>query len=560
MNACLPLPKAQFAAPFAPAQDRRYLCVSLPRLSTDRILRARHGPGWRSAAPDRLTSDRPPLVVAGKRDNAVRLLAVCDKAATAGLACGQGLADARAMIPGVEVAGEDAAGDRALAEAVADWCDRYTPLVALDPAGDGLTLDITGCAHLFGGEEALLSDLLLRLFHQGFAATAAIASTPGAAWAVARFRPEGPRRPKGPGDPPAGPVVPRERTAQALANLPLAALRLSGETLSGLARLGLRTIGQAMARPRGPLARRFGAGLILRLDQALGAAGEAISPRLPAPDRTAERRLAEPIGRIEDVEAVAASLARTLCEAMERAGEGARVLDLALFRVDGAVTRLGVGTSRPLRDPARIVRLFRERLAGLGDELDAGYGFDLARLSAAACERFDPQETGFLDREEAGAPADLVDRLTARLGAGSVLRGMAGDSHVPERMEALLPACETPPAAAFLPAFAARARGLPPLYPLRLLARPEPVEALAAVPDGPPVRFRWRRVAHEVVRAEGPQRIGAEWWRAPDRAEGETARDYFRVEDGQGRRFWLFRQGLYGATAQPRWFLHGLFA
>lgn len=556
MNACLPLPKAQFATPAAPnlPDDRRYLCVSLPRLSTDRILRARHGPGWRSAAPE-----RPPLVVAGKRDNALRLLAVCDKAAAAGLACGQGLADARAMIPGVEVAGEDAAGDRALAEAVADWCDRYTPLVALDPAGDGLTLDITGCAHLFGGEEALLADLLLRLFHQGFAATAAIAATPGAAWAVARFRPEGPRRPKGPGDfraGAAGPVVPRERTAQALANLPLAALRLSGETLSGLARLGLRTVGQVMARPRGPLARRFGAGLILRLDQALGAAGEAISPRLPAPERMAERRFAEPIGRIEDVEAVAASLARTLCEAMERAGEGARVLDLALFRVDGAVRRLGVGTSRPLRDPGRIVRLFRERLAALGDELDAGYGFDLARLSAAACERFDPQETGFLDQEEAGAPADLVDRLTARLGAAGVLRAAPRDSHVPERMEALLPACETPPAAAF----AVPARGLPPLYPLRLLVRPEPVEALAAVPDGPPVRFRWRRVAHEVVRAEGPQRIGAEWWRAPGREEGETARDYFRVEDGQGRRFWLFRQGLYGAAAQPRWFLHGLFA
>lgn len=498
-------------------------------------------------------------MVAGRRDNAIRLVAVCERAAALGLAPGQGLADARAMIPGIEVAEEDGEADRALAGAIADWCDRYTPLVALDPAGggDGLMLDITGCAHLFGGEEAMLADALARLFHQGFAATAAVASTPGAAWAVSRFRPEGGRA-AGPASPPMSPVVPARGTADALVGLPLAALRLSGDTLSGLARLGLRTVGQVMARPRAPLARRFGAGLLMRLDQALGAIGESISPRLPAPERMAERRLAEPIGRAEDVEAVTASLARTLCEAMERAGEGARLLDLALWRVDGAVRRLGVGASRPLRDPAAIVRLFRERLAALEDSLDAGYGFDLVRLSATACEAFDPRETGFLENPEGGAPAELVDRLAARLGPASVLVASPRDTHLPERMEAMAPAQHASGRPAAWPQLALP--GLPPLFPLRLLDRPERIEALAEVPDGPPVRFRWRRVLHEVERAEGPQRIGPEWWRAPGRAEAETLRDYFRVEDRTGRRYWLFRQGLYDGQVRPSWFLHGLFA
>jgi protein ImuB len=551
-----------------PAQSgRRFLSVNLPRLSTDRIARLRNGPAWRLGAHP----EAAPLVIAGRRGNAVRIAALDEKAAMLGISRGMGLADARGMVPLIEAVEEDPQADSALLKAVACWADRYTPLVAIDmaarPGEGGLILDITGCAGLFGGEASLLADLLARLFHQGFAATGAIASTPGAAHALARYRPieagigmNGSSGPPAAGPPAAGrgpaamPVVAPDRTAAAIAPLPTAGLRLDGETLSALARLGLRSIGQIMERPRAPLARRFGRELLLRLDQALGAIEESISPRLPVPVRIAERRLGEPVSRMEDVELLVERLAANLSKAMELRGEGARSLELALFRVDGAVSRARVGTARPLRDAGTIARLFRERLAALHDSLDAGCGYDLVRLAVLSSESFDPQEPRFFERGSgADAAVGLADRLAARLGPGAVLRAVPHDTHVPELAEQLQPASsmdEAPPQPA-----AHRHAGLPPLRPARLLARPEPVEALAQVPDGAPLRFRWRRVLHEVMRAEGPERIAGEWWRG-----GVEPRDYFRVEDAQGRRFWLFRRGLYGGGGEPRWFLHGLFA
>jgi protein ImuB len=503
-------------------------------------------------------------VVVGRRGNAMRVVALDEKAASAGLSRGMGLSDARAIAPAIEVVEEDPLADMQLLEAIADWADRYTPLVALDPgpqadrsalaaasADFGLILDITGCANLFGGENAMLCDILSRLFHQGFAAGGAIAATSGAAHALARYRPPGAQQARQ-----APPVVAMDDTARAVAALPLAALRLEQETVCALARLGLRSVGQVMERPRAPLARRFGKALLLRLDQALGAVEEAISPRLPAPVRMAERRLATAVVSIEDVETLLRRLAANLCEAMEQRGEGARIIDLALFRVDGAVTRTGVGTSRPLRDPDAIARLFHERLAALHDDLDAGCGFDIVRLSVSACERFDPAEPSFAEASFDGAHeavAGLADRLAARLGIRSVLRAVPRDTHIPEQAERLLPASEVPSQAAHP---AQPAQSLPPLRPLRLFARPQAVEALAEVPDGPPLRFRWRRLLHDVVRAEGPERMAGQWW------QGDApARDYYRIEDSGGRRFWLFREGLHGeGDAPPRWFVHGLFA
>jgi protein ImuB len=492
---------------------RRFLSVNLPRLSTDRIARLRNGPAWRLGAHP----ETAPLVIAGRSGNAVRIAALDEKAAMLGISRGMGLADARGMVPAIEAIEEDPQADRALLEAVAGWADRYTPLVAIDmaarPGEGGLILDITGCAGLFGGEACLLADLLARLFQQGFAATGAIASTPGAAHALARYRPIGagggsPGLPAAGRSPAAMPVVAPGRTAAAIAPLPTTGLRLPGETLSALARLGLRSIGQIMERPRAPLARRFGRELLLRLDQALGAVEEAISPRLPVPQRIAERRLGEPVSRMEDVELLVERLAASLSQAMELRGEGARSIELVLFRVDGAVSRARVGTARPLRDAGTIARLFRERLAALHDSLDAGCGYDLVRLAVLSCENFDPQEPRFFDRGgEADAAVRLADRLAARLGPGAVLRSVSRDTHVPELAEQLQPAVSMevePPQ----PAGHGHA-GLPPLRPARLLVHPEPVEALAQVPDGAPLRFR---------------------------------------------------KGLYGGGGEPRWFMHGLFA
>jgi protein ImuB len=479
----------------------------------------------------------PPLAVAAKVKGALRLAALDETAERLGLVRGQPLADARAMIPALEAVEEDGSSDHALLESLADWAERYTPIVTLDP-DDGLVLDITGAAHLFGGETGLIADAGTRLKAQGFFVRHAIADTPGAASAAARFG----------GDA----IVPEGGTAAMLKPLPLAALRLDGETVAALDRVGLKRVGQIMDTPRGPLTARFGAMLLRRLDQALGLEEEALSPHRPLPTLIAERRFAEPVSREDDIAATLASLAATLAKSLEERGEGARGLELSLFRVDGHVTRSFVGTGRPVRKAKLVLDLFREKFAGLGDEIDAGFGFDMIRLAVLAAAPFDNAQTDLAgDAVGQSDLGQLIDRLGVRLGAEHVGHIETRDSHVPERAEAfvmgederrkMLPATFFPSA--------------PLERPLRLFAKPEPVEAIGEVPDGPPVTFRWRRVLYRIVRAEGPERIASEWWRGED-----FTRDYFRVEDPDGRRFWLFREGIYAPeTPEPRWYLHGMF-
>ncbi len=297
-----------------------------------------------------------------------------------------------------------------------------------------------------------------------------------------------------------------------------------------------------------------------QLDRALGAEHEPLNPRLPVAPYVAEQRFAEPIAREEDVLAILVRLAARLQFALERRGDGARRLELTLFRTDGEVRRIAAGTSRPLRDPAQIRALFVERLAALADEFDPGFGFDMARLSVLVAEPCPPEQIGIGGGEDAAEVDRLVDRLSARLGARRVRRLIAQDSHIPEIAAAAVPAQTAPtdPGWQAFRHFRAEAELAP--RPLRLLTRPEPIEAVAEVPDGPPLRFRWRRALHEVIAAEGPERIEGAWWSE----HGGPARDYFRVEDKAGLRFWLFRAGLYRDLAQgaaaPTWFLHGTFA
>jgi protein ImuB len=508
----------------------RFLSLWLMRLATDRIARQRPAP------------DPRPLVVTGKRGNVERLTAVDAAAERLGLRPGLALAEARARHPDLAVVAEHPADDRRLLDDLADWCQRYTPLLAVDPP-DGLLLDIAGCAHLYGGEDRLLADLLARIEGFGFAARGAVASTIGTAFAVARFGPAGIIAPGG------------ERAA--LAPLPLAALRLPEETTAALRRVGLKRIGDVVDLPRAPLAARFGADLLRQLDRALGTEREPLTPLLPVAAYVAEQPFAEPIAREDDVLRVIERLAARLKPMLERRGEGARLIELALFRTDGAVRRVAVATSRPLRDPHDIRALYVERLASLADALDPGFGFDLARLSIIAAEPCPLEQIGFGERADAADLDRLIDRLSARLGSRRVMRLMANDSHIPELAAAPVSAQA---GVALTDGWAAFRRfragvDLSP-RPLRLLVKPEPIEAIAAIPDGPPVRFRWRRALHEVVAADGPERIEGAWWSE----DAGPARDYFRVEDKAGHRFWLFRAGLYREAARPQWFLHGTFA
>ena len=525
---------------------RRFLSLSLPYPPTDRLHRQMLGKSWRLPkhhdssrgkervfAGDREVRNLPPLAVVARIKNALRLVALDESAEKLGLTRGMPLADARAMIPALAVSDEDPIADAVLIAETASWAERYTPLVAID--GHGLMLDITGSAHLFGGEATMISDLVSRIVAQGFFAHAAIADTPGAAYAAARFAEID--------------VVPEGGATEILMPLPLAALRLDHETVSAMGRVGLKRIGQIIDASRAPLAARFGRELIRRLDQALGQDEEAIDPRRPPPSFIAERRFAEPVSREEDIAGTLSSLAATLARSLESHGEGARQLEFSLFRVDGIVSRIAVGAGRPIRAPKLILDLFREKFAVLGDdEIEAGFGFDMARLAVTVSAPAAPTQIDLTGEAIANADLDsLVDRIGVRLGLENVGTIMPRESHIPERNEKTVFGRQNGASPVARPHLAS---------PLRLFARPEPVEAIAEVPDGPPVNFRWRRAFYRVVRVEGPERIASEWWHAK-----ALTRDYFRVEDSTGHRFWLYREGLYEREIDtPRWFMHGVFA
>ena len=470
-------------------------------------------------------------MVVAKIDNAMRLTAVDRKASALGLSAGMALANARAMLPALKAMAANEPADLRLLERIADWCDGFTPFVALD-APDGLLLDVTGAAHLFGGEAAMLDQLRTRLKQQGFAVQAALAGTRVAARALARY-----------GN---GTVVPPGCDAAAMAPLPIEALELGAAVSHAFRHAGLKTIAQVASRGRAELTARFGAKMVFTLDAALDRAEEPISPRLPLPDVAAERRFAEPVLTEETILSTLKALGETLSQMLERRGEGARRLDAAFFRADGAVRRIAVETGAPTRDPAVIERLFREKLGALADPIDPGFGFDLIRLGAPRTERCAPEALGFHARaEEEKQIRLLADRLGARFGAHRVIAFQPGDTHIPEAGFLALPAQYAKPAKRTWEKI--RKAQEAPRRPLRLFASPEPIDVSQTETS---FGFRWRRARHVATRLEGPERIAMEWWRHQTPA---PSRDYFRLEDEEGRRFWLYRE-------ETRWFLHGVFA
>ncbi|MGH6987911.1 MAG: Y-family DNA polymerase [Caulobacteraceae bacterium] len=451
-----------------------------------------------------------------------------------GLFIGQKAADAQALVPGLAIGEAEPDADAADLLTLCDWCERFSPAVAPDPP-DGFFFDIAGLSHLWGGEAALGSDLARRLGQRGLAMRWAIAGTAGAAFALARHGRQGAR-------------VPLGGEAEALEGRPLDALRLDAALAAQLVRLGIATIGDLSVLPRAELSRRFGGEVLRRLDQALGAAGEALAFRRPPTPWFERLALAEPISAPEDMARVARDIVRRLCARLEAQGLGARGFDLAFHRLDGHREIARVGLAVAGRDPARIVSLLLPRLEGI----DPGLGVEFAALAAADVEPMEEKNLRLDDRcdpQEALAP--LIDRLANRLGEKRVWREEAFPSHTPERAVRRRPPLSPPAGKGW---DAARPR------PVRLLARPEPIEAMAPVPDDPPVLFRWRGKAHRVRRAEGPERLAQEWWRAPfEKRDPARIRDYYQVEDEAGFRFWIFRAGLYDSQTSPRWWLHGFF-
>lgn len=508
---------------------RRFLALWLPFLSTDRLVRAQ--PCARR--------DDGPLVLTDRQRGAIRLVACDAEALSLGLSPGMTLADARARVPALIAVEADPAADRHWLERIADACDRFTPLVETEPP-DGLVLDMTGCLHLHASEADLIAAVEAAMRRWASRLRLAMAATPEGARALARFQ-----------------SAPARDEAAALRRLPVAALELEAEAERALRRAGLKTLGDLADRPSAPLAARFGAEATDRLDRVLGRSDSRITPRRALPALMLERRFAEPITTADTAMAVIGDLAGAAAGVLEERCRGGRRFVARLYRSDGHVIDLAVESGLPLRDPARIQRLFEERVGALADPIDPGFGFDMIRLAVPRDEPLAAAQLaleGGAAREE--AVAALIDRLSTRVGRRRVRRFVPRDSHLPEQESLALPAIDLPDPAPWPPAEV----GEPPPRPIHLFDPPQPIEVIAGLPDGPPQRFRWRRTLHEVLRAEGPERIGAQWWRRPPGDPGLT-RDYYRVEDVRGRRFWLFRHGLYGdECADPRWYMHGLFA
>ena len=518
--------------------------ISVRRRSLERARRP-------ASPPEPLDDPRNPFALIAKNNRGAAVIHALNPAArAAGLRRGQTQADARAMIPHLICQPADPAADEKALKALAHWAERWSPSVSVDPSEEGLEglfLDITGAAHLFGGEAALLRQIRQRLAEAGMNARVALAPTPGAAWALARW---------GDGE---APIATEDDVRDRLAPLPVEALRIRDRTLAQARRFGLKRIGDLYPMPRAGLARRFrndgGVALVQRLDQALGHAGEALVPVRPPPRYRAWETWMEPVGDLEGVEARLPKLAADLAAPLERDGQGARALTLTGFRSDGRTTSLSVRMGRPGRDATIWLRLFRE--AGLG-QLELGFGLDALMLTADVVEPMAAAQTALesgAEAKQAESLAALIDRLTARLGEARVLTPEALDSWLPERAERLAPALGRRPAAD--PGALGR-------RPILLLDPPEPIRnPLFDLPDGAPARFTWRRAPRRVVRAEGPERLSPEWWRT---AKART-RDYYCLEDAEGGRYWVFREGLYGREyaggpdeRAPTWWMHGVLA
>lgn len=509
-------------------------------------------PEWKTRGSGTSPDTGTPFALIHTTTGGERLYAINAAAQAVGLQTGQAVADAKSLEPRLQSAPADIAADQRHLRALARACGRWSPWCAPDPSQpglDGILLDVSGCARLFGGEERLISEALNALREQGLTGRAAIAPTIGLAWGLARHAASTQMQAEG--------WVLADDCHALLHALPVEALRI-GETASLLRRFGLKTIGDIANLPRASLTRRFGTELVRRLDQARGQEEEVLDPLLPRTPYRARLRFPEALLLLDSLKQAVAETAITLCRHLEGDGLGLRRAELNLYRVDGKIHLLGLGTAAPARDPDHITRLFHEKLDRAA--IDLGFGVDVVELRALATERLDTSQNSLIGQASlsVGEMAALTDRLVVRLGPDQVQRAARRQSHIPEHASGWRSGSALSLADPAAPRPLATTAPMPeqdPDRPLLILARPEPAQAVAEIPDGPPRSFVWRRVRHQVERAEGPERLAPEWWRE---TPGLHSRDYFRVETCEGRRFWLYREGLFGLeTRTPQWFVHG---
>lgn len=504
----------------------RVVSLFLPTWPTDRI---RRRGGDAAPPPDQ------PFILVGSDGRRRIVTAVDGIAQAAGLRVGMAATQAQVLLPGVIVRDADPTADAQGLERLAIWImQRFSPIVAADPP-DGIVIVSGGTDHLHGGEQTMLTKLTARLQISGIATRAAVADSWGAAHALARYA--------------IVPITiaPDGDAEAAIAPLPIAALRLPGDMVASLRVLGFDRIHDLLVQPRAPLALRFGTELGRRIDQALGTASDPIEPVRPPGMVEVRQVFAEPIGAAETIARYIAKLVPHLCAQLEGKGLGVRRLDLVCHRIDSRLHIVRVGTATPVRDAQRLVRLLCEKI----ETIDPGFGIEIMTLAATLAEPMErKQEASSLVDDAPPDISDLVDVLANRVGEQRLYRAAPVASDVPERAIVRIPAM-APETGATWPDHWPR--------PSRLLATPEPVETMALLPDHPPVWFTWRGIRRRVRRADGPERIFGEWWkRDPELA---SVRDYFRVEDDAGERYWLYRagDGEDAATGSQGWFMHGIF-
>ncbi|MCU1441744.1 MAG: polymerase [Rhodoglobus sp.] len=470
-----------------------------------------------------------PFVLVMPVKNRIVITASSSLAEQQGAFTGMAVADARAAVPEL-VAIDDTPGKAAkLLRLLGLWCIRYTPIVAID-LPDGLLLDISGCAHLWDSERGYLKEIVLKLRNAGFDARAAIADTPGAAWAVARFAR-------------ASPIVPSGKQSQAIAGLPPAALRLEPEILERLQKLGFRTIGPLLSMPAPTLRRRFGTTLLTRLDQALGKINEVLVPIAPPVPYVERLPCLEPIRTAVGIEIAIEKLLSELCLRLQAEGKGLRKAVLKCIRIDGHTVQAGITTSRGSHSVSHLLKLFGLQIA----RIEPALGIELFVLEASKVEDMETvqEQIWAVDRGLADtALAELLDRVAGKVGAETIRRYLPAEHYWPERSVKVAASLTEEPQVAWPEQ----------MRPIRLLHTPESIEVMALVPDNPPKIFIYKNKRHDIIKADGPERIGREWWR-----DGGQHRDYFIVEDSEGQRYWVFRSGHYDG-GDARWYLHGYFA
>lgn len=497
--------------------QKRYMAILFRHLLTDGLALRR--PGLKEL----------PFVLAAPVKNRVVITAASALAEQQGVFAGMAVADARAAVP--ELLSFDDTPDKAakLLRLLGLWCIRYTPVVAVD-LPDGLLLDISGCAHLWGGEKGYLKEIVLKLRNAGFDARAAIADTPGAAFAVSRFAL-------------VSPIVPPGMQSQAISALPPAALRLAAEILERLQKLGFRTIRPMLSMPAPTLRRRFGKDLLLRIDQAIGRIEEPLMPLVPPVPYVERLPCLEPIRTAVGIGIAIEKLLSALCLRLQTEGKGLRKAVLKCHRIDGRKVQVSISTTKGSHSVSHLRRLFQLQIS----KIEPALGIELFVLEAPRVEDMETvqEQIWAIDKGLADtALAELLDRVAGKIGAEAIRRYLPAEHYWPEHSVKVATSLTEEPETAWPEQ----------MRPIRLLQIPEPIEVMALVPDNPPKTFTYKDKRHVIVKADGPEHIGREWWR-----DSGEHRDYYAVEDSQGQRYWVFRSGHYDG-GDARWYLHGYFA